>query len=368
MNDLEQQLRRALEAEASSLRVRSVRLRAPAPSHWPLVIATAGLIVVALVAALPIVVGTPATPAAQTTPRPATAAERLGPDATVCDVAAASGLLAASFAEGTDTSARCQLLVSKDDGRTWERELEKESVLAIAIDPVTRSVFAGTATGSIWLRAGGSWQRVYTAPAGTFQPLISKLAIERGVVYAAGRGLLVSVDGRSWRDVTSGLGTIGDDVTRRGRFAISEIAVIERSVVVLVGDAVPEAGLWAYDTSVGQWRRAASFPAGGLRALVAYGAMLVVATTERMVWSSNDGGTSWLGASTGLSGREPMSLVANAGRLIVGTDRGAFSYDGSQWRPLGTPPPLFVRALALRDDDVFLGSAGGLWRVRLDRP
>lgn len=368
MSNIDDRIRRALDQQAASLTLRSARLTKRRALGWPVAAGMILVVLLAIAAAAPLLFpgdqrAGQVTPAALPGAEPA---ERLGPASTVCAVAADPAVMAASFVEGRDTLARCQLLLSRDGGRSWERHLENESVVALAAGPEPGVIYAGTVTGSIWRRAAGRWDAVYSSPPTAFQPVITRVVATGPRLVAAGRALLVSENGLTWRDVTPGLGGISADPASRGRFGIGDLAVLDGAVVVAVGDIVAGSGLWLHELSSGQWRRVPG-PTGSVavRAMGGHSRALIVATVDGRVWSSSDEGGSWTDISVGLRDRQVFDLSKNTSKVVAGTDQGAFVRMSSNWEPLGPPSLRLVREVLVIDGAVLLGADDGLWRILL---
>lgn len=332
--------------------------------------ATVVIIAVAVVpSAGPTRSAAPSAPAASgATAMPTTTApmwSRIGPAATVCAVAAGRGLLAASFVEGSDTAARCQLLLTADGGRTWTRQLESESVVSLA-SAADGTIFVGTIGGAIWRITQGRPEIVYAVPNGTFQPVIKPVVAYGGRIFAGGRALLTSDDkGAGWQDLTPGLGNTPVDVTRRGRFAIGDLAVTDTAIAVVISDIVPEGGVWVLDRLSRTWARATLPSQTGAIAIGSFGQQLLVSSRDGRLLSTTDDGRSWSAISQGLPSVELVALTKSASVLIAGADRGAFIFRNARWEQFGPPELRHVRAIAIDDDRSLLGAETGLWSVPL---
>lgn len=396
MSGLEQRLRELFAEQAGARELRHVTFRKRAGFGWvPSALVAAGTFFVLLLLASgvvalrswlegprpvgappPTVIVTPSPPAASTQPPASQDFEKIGiADRPACAVAAAPPLILATFGIGADVSFRCVLHLSRDDGRTWRAQLETENVRAVAVDVRTKSIFAGTTNGRIWRGDfEGRWRLVYETPPGTFQPVVERFAFHNEQIFAAVRGVLVSKDGETWRDITAGLGTFDSDISRRGRFSIVGMTGFAKDLLIAINANLPEVGLWATDGLT--WRRLGLSPGSGLPAALATNARVVVLAVDRAgdrqasaAWVSRDAGSSWLRATRGAENVELFALDASPAGIFAGASEGVLTLDEQDlsWKPIATHKPKFVRGLRTSTGRLYVAAWDGLWLYPLSR-
>lgn len=90
----------------------------------------------------------------------------------------------------------------------------------------------------------------------SFQTQITALLFADNAAFAGGRGVFRSSDGgRTWEDVTGGLGTLPASESARPRFGVVAFAYSDPELLVALNGNVPETGLWARDDATGNWTR-----------------------------------------------------------------------------------------------------------------
>jgi hypothetical protein len=324
---------------------------------------------------------------------PSISAVRVGPDAAVCSVDADGGVVIAAFAEGTDADRICALFISTDGAATWSRSAisfqaavtapaKLESVSAVAIHRGSGGLLVGTTNGRI-LRSDGPdkpWRTVFQAPTGTFQPVVGGFSVPTsavgGTIYAALKGILRSDDGgRTWRDVTAGIGDLPAQMEKRTRFDTAGPVQDGDRVIVGIGGLQPGAtGLWISADGSPPWRRSTGAPGTGERGLAAHGGFIVVALPAGTdasgrptvtALASRDGGSSWQPADAGIAANSITRLIdAQVGAVGIAAAAGnvvfALQPDLS-WKELFRVPAV-ITAFGRSATNLYVGTEQGLYR------
>lgn len=247
----------------------------------------------------------------------------------------------------------------------WEREPIEfetgESPTSVAIHD-SGALFVGTSQGRVLRRDdwyGTSWQQVFRAPAGTFQPVVQRFTFAGGFTYVALKGVLLSEDNGPWRDVTSGLGDL-PALAQRGRFGVTGPVVAGDRLIVEIGGLQPlSTGIWVR-TPDATWSKATlqgplSDIASDRRRVVA----LRADTSETQI--SDDAGASWRSIP---APEQLIRVVPTALGFVARSQRTLYVLDQDRWWPamsLGDGT-----ALAATGREIAIASGRSVQRVRIE--
>lgn len=334
---------------------------------------------------------TPNVPAAAASTASPTIVVAASPDGLrPCILAAVGEVLFGAFERSL--GAGCDPYLSQDDGKSWRAlsfgteptaipQQLRESITAVAVGARGTPLLVGTSNGRI-LRAdlgNPTLSTVYRAPGGTFQPIVGGFAFDADRAFATVRGVLRSDDdGRTWQDISVGLGSLSSDPRARPRFGTAGPIIIGAEVVVGVGGNTPGlTGVWASNDLGTSWSRYGTgtlgAPATGERGLASFGTTLLVAGPG-LGWTDADGrpiprvsltsdhGRTWQAADRGLA-IDVDSLAVSNGRAIAGTATGPQIYADGVWRLIATAQDF--RLLTATTTTVWGAAGGQLVRVAL---
>lgn len=359
MNDVERSLLQMYERSARSRRLVKVKRR---PRRIGSMLVLASAVTVAAAVVVTVISSTGSQPAAA----PVTAgpqAELLGgPSGRACAVTSVGSRVYVAVQPIPAQSVGCSLFVRAISD--WQPELIGHSVSALATDRVG-AVYAGTSAGEIWRSDSHGWQRVF-APA-QYQAAVTALLVTDDGLFAAAHGLLHSMDGVTWRDLSPTLVAAAPGLLTR--FVITGIAQHGPDVLIAVSGTDPASGLWATRDNGGSWRRIA---VPGLQAMAATDAVIVVATSRQgsarpAAYVSRDDGATWSAAGAGAESAQftANGLLATPSAAVYGgtESSGLLRFDGTRWVTVSTDPH-FVVGLQLVDGTLYFAASDGAWRLR----
>jgi photosystem II stability/assembly factor-like uncharacterized protein len=260
----------------------------------------------------------------------------------VLALAEADGVLLAGTHDGIYRSA--------DAGHSWQfSRLDPASfertVSTIAVSGNT--VLVGTPKNGVYRSDDGgiTWSRTPLLSGG-----FSAILIKGATIYAGGGiGLAVSVDdGVTWRDASRAIDNAG---------SVVHLASTDGGVLAIFDNG----DLWRVEENGVSWAYQSTIPER-VTSLVRVADTLYAATksgTSGSVYRSDDDGVSW--EPTSLTGWPLEDMTATADSLIA-CGPGVFqSFNaGGSWIQLAVPSQE-IQALAMDDDLIFAGTAGGLY-------
>jgi len=253
---------------------------------------------------------------------------------------------------------------TKDDGTSWTLVStglpndRVQSIHALAVSPTTGDVFAGTAGDGVYQSSndGNTWTLVNNSPETNFLSLAINAS---GHIFAGGAsdGISRSTDnGNTW------------DYPGLGSLMIRSLAISASSDIF----AGTSSGIYRSADNGDNWtaltnglpaspdiHTVAVSPNGEIFASVPGGAM----------YRSKDNGASWNAASTGLPSSTTEALAANAADYVFAGTNGSGVYrtidSGANWSAVNTGlTPAIIQALAINATSyAFAGTyAGGVYR------
>ena len=252
------------------------------------------------------------------------------------------------------------IYVSSDNGNSWSalnNGLTNIHVRTLAISG--NNFFAGT-DGGVFISSnnGGSWTVMNNGlPANT---IITKLAINDSNIFAGTykNGVYLSSDnGNNWTAVNTGL---TDTIIRS--LAISGTSIF----------AGTNGGVFLSNNNGNSW---AAINTGltdtNIRSLIISGTNIFAGTEACNIFLSTNNGNNWIAANTGLTGVVVSSFAITGNNIFAGTaystaygSGGVFlsTNNGSNWTFVNTGMADSVISLLIKDNYIFAGTLGGVWR------
>lgn len=260
---------------------------------------------------------------------------------------------------------------SLDGGRTWStliRGLEDLTLLTLAMDPASRTLYAGTDSGVFVSRDGGeTWLRAKGAIADRNVRSLAVVPTRPAVLYAATeRGVLWSRNqGASWAPRSAGLASDDIRVLRQDPLRPARLF------------AAGFGGVFRSDDEGRRWRPVNhGLTDRRVRALAVdpnRPEVLYAGTAGGGVFVTTDGGRTWRSRNEGLRNLTVLSLlVTPRGERFAGTVGGVYRQDPAEsaWSLVGedvlTLTITFVAENPHRPGTIYAGT-GGLVFVSEDR-
>jgi len=218
---------------------------------------------------------------------------------------------------------------SVNGGASWDRVFG-EGAAALAQDPVSHGIYAGSQSGPlIYSRGGGSWQALDRAP-----QHVSQLAIDpthHQTLYAGTlSGLFKSTNGGvRWSQLTRGLPAL----------PITSLTLDPRSgtLYAAISNVIPGEIVFRSDDGGEKWTSIDGGVLGFTTALAVQPGSrgAVWAISAETPFLSRDRGRTWSAVKTGLPADAVFTVLPGASSVLVGTASGAFRSDdqGGSWRP-----------------------------------